>query len=403
MHVTTSPLSENRWMILAVLFLARMSMAFQFQSVAALSGPYRDAFGVSLSDVGFLIGLYFIPGIFIALPGGAMGRFFGDKKTVTAGMMLMVAGAIMTGFTQDWSWQLTGRIIAGIGGVILNVLMSKLVVDYFQHSRLSTAMGIFVTSWPIGIALALVVLPILSASSGLAAALHSVSLFTLLAMIGFMVMVPAPSQRQASAITLEPLRGRVLLCQFLASIVWAFYNGAIAMVFSFAATMLTEREFSILEASSMTSLTLFVIAASVPLGGILADVLKRPVMVIFISLAGFAMLLPVTMTTDHVALVFILLGLFAGAAAGPAMGLPARVLSAGNTGIGMGLFFALYYLIMVLSPMVAGSIADRVGTASVTMMIGVVMLVVALMALMGFEWLRPKRLYSTFGGTLDVE
>ena len=57
----------------------------------------------------------------------------------------------------------------------------------------------------------------------------------------------------------------------------------------------------------------------------------------------------------------------------------------------MGLFFALYYLIMVLSPMVAGSIADRVGTASVTMMIGVVMLVVALMALMGFEWLRPKR------------
>ena len=52
---------------------------------------------------------------------------------------------------------------------------------------------------------------------------------------------------------------------------------------------------------------------------------------------------------------------------------------------------ALYYLIMVLSPMVAGSIADRVGTASVTMMIGVVMLVVALMALMGFEWLRPKR------------
>ena len=210
-------------------------------------------------------------------------------------------------------------------------------------------------------------------------------------MIGFMVMVPAPSQRQASAITLEPLRGRVLLCQFLASIVWAFYNGAIAMVFSFAATMLTEREFSILEASSMTSLTLFVIAASVPLGGILADVLKRPVMVIFISLAGFAMLLPVTMTTDHVALVFILLGLFAGAAAGPAMGLPARVLSAGNTAIGMGFFFALYYLIMVLSPMVAGSIADRVGTASVTMMIGVVMLVVALMALMGFEWLRPKR------------
>ena len=73
------------------------------------------------------------------------------------------------------------------------------------------------------------------------------------------------------------------------------------------------------------------------------------------------------------------------------MGLPARVLSAGNTAIGMGLFFALYYLIMVLSPMVAGSIADRVGTASVTMMICVVMLVVALMALMGFEWLRPKR------------
>ncbi len=81
---------HNRWIILAVLFVVRLTMAFQFQSVAAVTPLLGNEFGVSLADIGILIGLYFTPGLALALPGGAIGRRFGDKTTVLGALILML-------------------------------------------------------------------------------------------------------------------------------------------------------------------------------------------------------------------------------------------------------------------------------------------------------------------------
>ena len=48
----------NRWSILALLFAVRTTMAFQFQSVAALAPLIQRDFGVNLADIGLAIGLY---------------------------------------------------------------------------------------------------------------------------------------------------------------------------------------------------------------------------------------------------------------------------------------------------------------------------------------------------------
>ena len=48
---------RNRWGILAVLFVVRATMAFQFQSVAAVAPLLGEQFGVSIADIGVLIGL----------------------------------------------------------------------------------------------------------------------------------------------------------------------------------------------------------------------------------------------------------------------------------------------------------------------------------------------------------
>ena len=62
---------RNRWGILAVLFTVRLTMGFQFQSVAAVAPLLGGEFGVGIADIGLLIGLYFTPGVALALPGGA--------------------------------------------------------------------------------------------------------------------------------------------------------------------------------------------------------------------------------------------------------------------------------------------------------------------------------------------
>src|SRR3712207_8004456 len=53
--------------------------------------PYTTLFrsGLGYAEVGSLIGLYFLPGVALALPGGLLGRRFGDTRVVAFGLALM--------------------------------------------------------------------------------------------------------------------------------------------------------------------------------------------------------------------------------------------------------------------------------------------------------------------------
>ena len=159
---------RNRWGILAVLFAVRATIAFQFQSVATVAPLLGSEFGATLADIGVLIGLYFAPGVALALPGGAIGQRFGDKTTVLGGLLLMLAGSLMMASATSWNIQNAGRLVAGAGGVILSVQMTKMLTDWFAGHEIATAMAIFVNSWPTGVAFSLVVLPFVGTTYGLA-------------------------------------------------------------------------------------------------------------------------------------------------------------------------------------------------------------------------------------------
>jgi MFS family permease len=71
----------------------------------------------SLADIGVLIGLYFTPGVALSLPGGAIGQRFGDERTTLIGPLLMLIGSLAMGLSDSWSGQMSGRLVAGVGGV----------------------------------------------------------------------------------------------------------------------------------------------------------------------------------------------------------------------------------------------------------------------------------------------
>ena len=101
MKVFGAPLVSNRWLILAVLFLARTAMGFQFQSVAALSSFLIGDLRIDYTQLGLLIGFYLLPGVVIAYPGGLLGQRFGDKQVAILGMTLMVVGGMLTGSSHN--------------------------------------------------------------------------------------------------------------------------------------------------------------------------------------------------------------------------------------------------------------------------------------------------------------
>ena len=182
-----------------MLFVIRLTMAFQFQSVAAVAPLLDQKFGVSLADIGWLIGLYFAPGLFLALPGGAIGKRFGDKPTMIASLLLMLIGELAMALSSSWTIQIAGRLVSGAGGVMFNVQMTKMIADWFAGQEIATAMAIFVNSWPAGIALSLVFLPLIATASGVEAVHLTVAASIALGLVFFATAYPSPPKITAAA------------------------------------------------------------------------------------------------------------------------------------------------------------------------------------------------------------
>ncbi|MEM8623437.1 MAG: MFS transporter, partial [Pseudomonadota bacterium] len=324
-------------------------------------------------------------GLVAAYPGGAIGRRFGERRVVLLGLGLMALGGCLVALPLGWGAQLAARAVAGTGGVLLNILMSKMVADAFVGGRLATAMGIFVNSWPVGIAAALLVLPPVADSAGLGTALWLTALLVMGGLTVFAFGVPGAADGKSAApavasevrLSAGPLRGAIAT-----GAVWGLYNGALGMIFGFGPALLAERGWPPVEAGRMTSAVLWLVAVSVPLGGFLADRTGRPGLVLWSSLAGFAVLLAAGASGAPLVAVFLAAGLVGGLPAGPIMSLPAGVLPAPVRAEGMGVFFTLFYAGTVGGPLLAGWLGQVAGTASAAFALGAVMVAACAPALL---------------------
>ena len=145
---------RNRWFILAVLFLVRFCLGYQFQSAGSVAPFLVSDFKLDYREIGTLVGLFMLPGLILAIPAGMLGKRFGDRRLVMMGMATMILGAVFSGAAQTHAFVSIGRLISGIGAVFLVVLMAKMVTDWFAGKELFVGMAIFIIGWPVGIAAA---------------------------------------------------------------------------------------------------------------------------------------------------------------------------------------------------------------------------------------------------------
>jgi MFS family permease len=382
---------SNRWGILAVLFIVRLAMAFQFQSVAAVAPLIGAQFDASLADIGLLIGLYFTPGVALSLPGGAIGKRLGDKVAVAGGLVLMLIGQLTMVASDSWGWQIAGRLIAGGGGVLISVLMTKMVTDWFAGKEIATAMAIFVTSWPVGIATSLLTLPAVGTAYGVSAAYLSVTAMIGLGMLLLVVGYRSPSVAAAAPSAASRLDRNTLFAVIIAGLIWGVFNIGFTMIFSFGPTLLVERGWSITAAGSAISIVLWLAALSGIVGGFLADWTERPQSVLVIGCVLFALLMLVLPRSAAVIPIVIAIGAISALPAGPIMSLPARVLQPQTRAIGMGIFFTVFYAPMMLGPAIGGAIAKWTGSAAAALDFGTAALLVCPILLWGFSRLAPAR------------
>jgi MFS family permease len=382
----------NRWVMLLVIFLTRTSLGFQFQSIAALTPFLVAGFDLSYAQVGLLMGLFMLPGVVLALPGGLLGQRFGSFRVVVAGLGLLIGGGMIVSYSDGFSSAAVGRALGGAGGVLVNIMLARMVADWFRGRELQTAMGVMLAAWPFGMALALVVLGPLAADSSWRVAEYATVVAAGLA-LGLMGLVyqspPGAAAVERASLRLNVPR-RVWALAVSAGIGWALLNASVIVVASFAPSFLMSRGASVTEAGVITGAALWISIVAVPLGGLLADRVNQPRVLLVAACLAATITIACIARAPLPAVWMVVSGILLGVPPSVLMSLLPRAVAAEHLATALGIYYGLFYLGMAISQTVAGLLRDLTGDPAMPLLFAALLMAATIPAVFAFWRLEAR-------------
>jgi MFS family permease len=408
--------------VLALLVLTRASMALHFQALPPIAPFLIREMHLSYAQLGLLIGVFLLPGVFLALPGGLLGARFGGRAVMLSGLVLMTIGALATANSlalgapfYPFYVALAGRLVGGMGGVVVNVQLTKAVTDWFSGREIATAMSIQLSGWPFGIALALASLGGIALGTSWQTAIYCTAVLSglvFLLMFLFYRDVPAPADPAAAASsatasstaassgiagafappvrpTLWNLSRREFSLIIGAGLVWLTWNVGYISLISFGALMLISQGHSVAEAGLLISLISWITLASGPLASYLIDRTGRVDLLISVGALSSALIIGLLPLGVMVLPLIVAMGVLRGPCAGGINTLPNEVLRPESRNAGFGVYFTVYYGGIALVPLVAGSLQDLAGTPAAPVLFAGVfsgLTVASLLAFRRLQW-----------------
>jgi predicted MFS family arabinose efflux permease len=352
----------NRWLILAIVFVTRTSMGFQFQSVASVAPPLMRDLDLSYAQLGWLIGVFMLPGAVFALPGGLLGQRFGDRRVVVASLALMVVGGVITADSDGFGLAIAGRLVSGVGAVLMNILLAKMVADWFAGHEIATAMAVMLTAWPVGLGLASATLGHVAEGWSWRVAIHASDLLAVLGLALMVVLYREPPTLAGRPGFTFNLSRQDVWRSVSTGFAWTCFNASLVTVLSFGPALLVSRGMAIGRAGWIVSSAVWLTMLSIPLGGVLADRLRKPNLVIVGGSLVAALVTLALPTLPHPGLGFSLIGIAVGAPPGAVMSLLPGTLRPENLAAGLGIYYTVFYLGMALAQPAAGFVRDRSGS-----------------------------------------
>lgn len=351
-----------RWRILGLLFLARVGLGFQFQTVASVGDDLVVAFGLRYADIGFLIGLFMAPGLFLAIPAGYWGRYVSDRIMVVFGLSALAAGGAASSLaTESWAIGM-GRVFAGAGFLFTTLYFTKMVADWFEGREIATAMSILVMSWPFGIAMGQVGHAWLAQTYGWQAPFQAASIYCVIAALGIYLLYrpphDLPDATGGTGISLTRQEWRLILC---AAAAWGVFNAAYVTYLAFAPKVIESHGQTAITAAGIISVGSWIMIFSGAACGQIVDRIGGRNIVLAVCMGGaVAALLLLGLSGAGVG-ASVLFGLIGMAPAGVIMAMAGQAMRPQVRAFGMGVFFTVYYAIMWITPPVAGAILDATG------------------------------------------
>jgi predicted MFS family arabinose efflux permease len=352
-----------RWKMLFMIYACMLSFAMVFQSIPPLLPLFISEFGISRAQAGLLMSLFALPGILIALPGGIISDRLGMKKTGATSLVLMIVGTLIVGTSNTHLQAYLGRIVSGIGGLTLAIVLPQLLSRWFLGKELGVAMGVFNTAMPLGTILSLNLFSTVGESLGWQTPVFLTTLASVIALLVFLWLFRQPPEERAEKIESSVLKDITKLGPsiWLVGATWMWFNAAFISFITFSRDFLEAQGYSPSFTGFMSSIVMMGSLFLSPLIGYFAYKFGREEALISVGGVVLALLIFLVPTSSLVIPLLVLIGIFAALVPAPIFSLPPKIVNSQNLGLGFGVVTACLNIGVLAGPYLAGLARDLTG------------------------------------------
>jgi MFS family permease len=148
--VRAAPSGAGRWCVLALLSLAIAGSYYEYDAIAPIADFLRGERGFSQAQIGMLNAVFSFPNILLALLGGVLIDRYGPARVATWTAALCLLGAVLTALGSPYAVMVTGRLIFGVAEEALFIALLAGLAQWFASGGTALAMALFFSFARIG-------------------------------------------------------------------------------------------------------------------------------------------------------------------------------------------------------------------------------------------------------------
>ena len=149
------------------LFLgAGIVTAFQIGKAPPVLPAIREELGMSLFAAGWILSAFSIIGLLLGSIIGAVSDAFGHRRMLLLGLALQATGSLIGAFSHLPLLLLSTRTLEGVGSLMIAVAAPSLIIHLTQPRDMRIALALWSCWLPIGAAIIMLLIPVITASFG---------------------------------------------------------------------------------------------------------------------------------------------------------------------------------------------------------------------------------------------
>lgn len=308
------------WMLCIILLMSIAAPLNQFKVPPMMQALSHDL-DISLAMVGWLMSIFSVVAIFLAIPLGFSLQKIGIKRAGIIALLSLITGSMLGYYANSPTTLLASRLIEGLGMCLIAIVGPAALSFWFTPEKLGSAMGIWGSWVPLGLVIMFNFAPHIGVESWQPVWFFT-TLYTLFVLVLFVVCFTIPDKVQDSLSNNEKVGSFSSIVNkikkqdiWLLACVFLTYNVCQMSMNSFMPSFMQQNlHMSSTAAGFTSSLLMFMSIASGALAGIWSDKIQSRKIPTLLAMLGLVvcMFFPFSLPANMMTAFMLIVGFFIG-------------------------------------------------------------------------------------------